>query len=459
MSLSAKWNGRIVRHLRTTIGAALVLSVVLAPSVEAQTGPKREHWVGTWATAVQAPRVIQLPPGQTPPVPPPAAAGQPPAPVTGFNNQTIRQIVRTSIGGSQARVTFTNTYGTEQLTIGAAHLSVRDKDSAIVSGSGKPLTFGGRPSMIVPPGSSILSDPVAVAVPALGDLAIDVFLPGDTSNGNSPLTLHVGAWQTNYVSTPGNHAGAANFPVQTTTASYFFVARVDVAAPEAVKSIVTFGDSITDGTNSTPNTNNRWPNHLAKRILSAGGPVFGVLNGGISGNRVLSDGLGVSALQRFDRDALGQPGVTHVIVLEGINDVGLSAGLIPGLPKRDPAPTADDIIQGHLQLIARAKLHGLKVYGATMTPYEGARYWTAEGEKVRQAFNQWVRTSHAYDAVIDFESALKDPQNPTKFLPKYDSGDHLHPSDLGYQVMADTVDLALFGIGKAVPRTARKAAH
>lgn len=458
MSLCAKWNGRMVRQLKATAAAALVVSVVLTPALEAQTARAREHWVGTWATAVQAPRVIQLPPGPTPAAAPPAAAGQPAA-VTGFNNQTIRQIVRTSIGGSQARVTFTNAYGTEQLTIGAAHVAVRDKDSAIVAGSGKALSFGGRPSMIIPPGASILSDPVSVAVPVLGDLAIDVFLPGDTSKGDSPLTLHVGAWQTNYVSTSGNHAGATSFPVQTTTASYFFLARVDVTAPQGVTSIVTFGDSITDGTNSTPNTNNRWPNHLAKRIMAAGGATFGVLNGGISGNRVLSDGLGVSALQRFDRDALGQPGVTHVVVLEGINDVGLSAGLIPGLPKRDPPPTAEDIIQGHLQLIARARLRGLTIYGATMTPYEGARYWTPEGEKVRQAFNQWIRTSKAYDAIIDFEAALKDPQNPTKFLPKYDSGDHLHPSDLGYQVMADTVDLALFGIPKAPPQTARKAAH
>lgn len=437
MSVCLNWNQRVVRAAATAVRAAVAVGLAVGVA-GAQGRPANEHWVGTWATAVQAPRVIQLPPSANAP----AAA---PAPVTSFKNQTIRQIVRTSIGGDRARVTFTNVYGTEQLVIGAASLAVRDKDAAIVAGSSHPLAFGGRPSIIVPPGATVISDPVAATVPTLGDVAIDIFFPGDTAAGNSPPTLHVGAWQTNYVSTAGNHAGEANLPVQTTVPSYFFVARLDVTAPETTAAIVTFGDSITDGTNSTPNTNNRWPNHLAKRILSQpNGPKFGVLNGGISGNRVLSDGMGVSALQRFEREALDQPGVTHVVVLEGINDVGLAAGLIPGLPKRDPAPTAEDIIQGHQQLIARAHMRGLKIIGATLTTYEGARYWSAEGEKVRQAINQWLRTSNAYDGLIDFESALKDPQNPTKFLPKYDSGDHLHPSDLGYQVMADTVNLELF---------------
>jgi lysophospholipase L1-like esterase len=426
-------------------GLPLLVLVFGATVLQAQSR-SAERWVGTWATAVQAPVVLRLPPAP-PPAPGQAAAAPatpPAAPLTGFKNQTIRQIVRTSIGGNQARVTFTNVYGTDQLEIGAASIAVRDKDAAIVPASSRPLTFGGRPSIIIPPGATVLSDPAPVAVPALGDLAVDIFLPGDTAANNSPLTLHVGAWQTNYVSMGGNHTGAATLPIQTTAPSYFFLSRIDVTVSDETAAIVTFGDSITDGTNSTPNTNNRWPNHLAKRLMAAGGQKFGVLNGGISGNRVLSDGLGVSALQRFERDALDQPGVTHVVVLEGINDVGLSSGLIPGLPKREPAPTAEDIIQGHQQLIARAHLRGVKIYGATLTPYEGARYWSAEGEKTRQAINQWLRTSRAYDGIIDFESALKDPQNPTKFLPKYDSGDHLHPSDLGYQVMADAVNLELF---------------
>ena len=445
MSVCVTWSARCIRALAATTVAAVAVTAVAGPA-RAQGRSASEHWVGTWATAVQAPIVLRLPPAPASPAAAATPTAQPPAPapVTGFKNQTLRQIVRTSIGGDRARVTFTNAYGTEQLVIGAASIAVRDKDALIVAGSSRPITFGGRPSIVVPPGATVLSDPAAITVPATGDLAVDLFLPGDTSANNSPLTLHVGAWQTNYVSSSGNHTGVASLPVQATAPSYYFMSRIDVTAPEQTAAIVTFGDSITDGTNSTPNTNNRWPNHLAKRILAAGGAKFGVLNTGISGNRMLSDGLGVSALQRFERDALEQPGVTHVIVLEGINDVGLSAGLIPGLPKRDPAPTAEDIIQGHQQLIARAHMRGLKIYGATLTPYEGARYWSPEGEKTRQDINQWLRTSKAYDAVIDFESALKDPQSPTKFLPKFDSGDHLHPSDLGYQVMAETVSLELF---------------
>jgi lysophospholipase L1-like esterase len=425
------------------LGAVLALSLAGYGPVDAQSQPG-ERWVGTWATAVQAPRAIQPPPS-----PPPAAAGAPaprpaaPAAVTGLNNQTIRQIVRASLGGDRLRVTFSNVFGTEQLVVGAAHVALRAKEGAIVAGSGRALTFAGRPSMIIPPGAQVVSDPVTLNVPPLAELAIDLFVPGDTALGGSPPTLHGGAWQTNYVSQAGNHTGAATLPVATTTQSWFFLSRVEVMAPAGTGAVVAFGDSITDGTASTPDTNNRWPDHLAARLMArTGGPRFGVLNAGISGNRVLSDGLGVSALQRFDRDALVQPGVTHIVVLEGINDIGLSTTSF-GLPQRNPPPTADDIIAGYRQLIARAHAQGLRIYGGTLTPYEGARYWSPEGEKTRQAVNQWLRTSKAFDAVIDFDAALRDPQNPTKFLPKYDSGDHLHPSDLGYRAMADAVDLAL----------------
>jgi lysophospholipase L1-like esterase len=443
---NVRWSRRSAAAI---VAAAAMLALAGDRALEAQGGRSGERWVGTWATAVQAPFTIQAPP-QPAATPAPNTAnssGTPPrapAPVTSFNNQTIRQIVRVSIGGERLRVTFSNVHGTEQLAIGAAHVALRARDAAIVAASGRPLTFAGRPSMIVPPGAVVVSDPVALSVPPLGDLAIDAYLPGMTPAGSSPLTLHSTALQTNYVSQAGNHAGAATLPVATTTQSWFFLSRVDVIAPEQTGAIVTFGDSITDGTASTPDTNNRWPNHLARRLMArSAGARFAVLNAGISGNRVLTDGLGVSALQRFDRDALVQPGVTHIVVLEGINDIGLAAGLF-GLPRRDPPPTADDIIAGHRQLIERAHAQGLRIYGATLLPYEGARYWSPEGEKARQAVNQWIRTSKAYDAVIDFEAAVKDPQNPTKILPKFDSGDHLHPSDLGYQAMADAVDLALF---------------
>jgi lysophospholipase L1-like esterase len=219
------------------------------------------------------------------------------------------------------------------------------------------------------------------------------------------------------------------------TGAWFLLARVEVTAPANAAAVVAFGDSITDGARSTVDTNNRWPDHLARRLAAAGRPVA-VLNAGISGNRVLSDGAGVSALARFDKDVLLQTGVTHVVVMEGINDIGLA--------RNNPSPSAADIIAGHKQLIERARARGLKVYGATLTPFEGAAYYSPEGEAKRQAVNEWIRTGRAYDAVIDFDAVTRDPAAPTKFLPAYDSGDHLHPGDAGYKAMGDAVDLALF---------------
>ena len=308
------------------------------------------------------------------------------------------------------------------------------------SGSGRALTFSGSASVTIPAGAVMFSDPVSLTVPPLADLAIDLYLPGNT-NAPSPLTLHTGALQTNYVSPPGNHAGTTALPVTTTTASWFLLARVEVMAPESVGAIVTLGDSITDGSRSTPDTNNRWPNHLARR-LAAQNIKMGVLNVGIGGNRVLTDGVGVNALGRFDRDVLTQTGVTHVIVLEGINDIGLARR------SQLPPPSAAELIAGHRQLIERAHARGLKIYGATLTPFEGttvANYWTKEGDATRQALNQWIRTSKAYDAVIDFDAAARDPVQPNKFLFQYDSGDALHPGDVGYKAMADAVPLELLG--------------
>jgi lysophospholipase L1-like esterase len=244
--------------------------------------------------------------------------------------------------------------------------------------------------------------------------------------------MHTVAVQTNYVSPAGNHTGAADMPVMTTTQNWFFLARVEVMAPEQVGAVVTFGDSITDGTRSTPDTNNRWPNHLAKRLL-AQNIKLGVLNTGIAANRVLSEGTGVNALARFDRDVLVHPGVSHVVVLEGINDI-----------RGVPTLSAVDLIAGHRQIIERARTHGLKVYGATLLPCEGANNCTPEGEVKRTAVNEWIRTSKAYDAVIDFDAVIRDPKSPTKMLPQYDSSDHLHPSDAGYQAMANAIDLDLF---------------
>jgi lysophospholipase L1-like esterase len=349
-----------------------------------------------------------------------------------FNNQTLRQIVRTSIGGDRVRVVLTNTFGTAPLAIGAARISLRDKEAAIVPKSDRVLTFGGTATVSIPAGAAMVSDPVSLAVPPLSDLAVDIYLPGDTASGTSPLTMHNVAVQTNYVSPTGNHAGAADMPVMTTTQNWFFLGSVEVTAPAQTGAVVTFGDSITDGTRSTPNTNNRWPNHLAKR-LQAQNIQLGVLNAGIAANRVLSEGTGVNALARFERDALAHPGVTHVVVLEGINDI-----------RNSPTTTAADLIVGYRQLIERARTRGLRVYGATLLPCEGANGCTPEGEVKRKAVNEWIRTSNAYDAVIDFDAVTRDPNSPTKLLPLYDSGDHLHPSDAGYQAMGNAVNLELF---------------
>ena len=256
------------------------------------------------------------------------------------------------------RVALSNTFGTTPLSVGGASIARRDTDAAIVAGSARTLTFNGRPHIAIPAGAFVLSDPVDLAVSAVSDLAIDLYLPDDTASGTSPLTMHTVGLQTNYVSPTGNHVGAEELPVVKTTQSWFFLARVEVMAPDSVGAVVTFGDSITDGTRSTPDTNNRWPNHLTKRLREQG-IEMGVLNTGIAANRVLGEWRGVNALARFARDGLTQSGVTHIVVLEGINDLRI-----------DPAVTADDLIWGYRQLIARAHARGLRIYGATLLPCE-----------------------------------------------------------------------------------------
>ena len=422
------------------VAASVLALYLLQPSLHAQGGAT--HWVGTWSTAEVG----------RPQTPPAAVAGPPPfmantcvpgpRPAATFlhvTNQTLRQIVHTSIGGSRVRVVLSNTYSTAPLTIGAAHIALREKDSAIQQASDRALTFSGRPTFTIPPGALAYSDPLDLNVPQMSDLAIDLYLPGSTDTP-APVTMHTGAFQTSYVSETGNHVGAAKLPVAATMQNWFAVYRVEVAAPASVGGLVTYGDSITDGTRSTPDTNNRWPDQLARRMLSQATPLrVGIMNAAIAGNRVLSEGAfqaGTNALARFEHNVLTQPGVTHVTFMEGINDIGQA--------RDNPTPTAEDIIAGHKQLIDRAHAAGLKIFGATLTPFYGAAYYTEVGEQKRRAVNEWIRTSRAYDGVIDFDQALRDPADQKKFLAAYDSCDHLHPSDAGYKVMADTVDLTQF---------------
>lgn len=388
---------------------------------------RSSRWVGTWSTS---------------PMPPEPGFG-----ITnpGFSNQTLRQIVRVSIGGRKLRVRFSNTFGVTPLTIGAASLALPDSGSAVIADSIRILSFSGKPTITIPPGARVLSDPVKLVVRPLSELAITVHLPDETG----PATWHSSSFQTSYISTAGNYSDSVDIPVESTTMSWFFLTGIEVRAPRRDGAIVALGNSITDGTSSTPDTNSRWPDKLAERLTkldrkkrkSSKRPHrrFAVLNEGIAGNRVLNDVISVNASARFDRDVLTQAGVTHVVLMEGINDIG-----IPELGFEQQEIEAADIIAGYRQLIERAHTRGLKIFGATLTPFEGAIYYTPAGEVKRQKVNAWIRSSREFDAVIDFDRALRDPQNPTRFLPEYNSGDNLHPSDAGYAAMANAIDLRLF---------------
>jgi lysophospholipase L1-like esterase len=415
------------------IFAAAVAITTLGTPPDAFSWDGNEYWVGTWSTALHAP-----------------APGPPGLTNTGFDNQTLRQIVRTSVSGDQVRVRF-STFGASSLAIGAAHIALRDTGSAIVPGSDRTLTFSGRPTIVIPSNAPVISDPVEFAVPEGGDLAISIFVPGRTG----PATWHFSALQTSYVSPPGDFTASAMMPVNSTPQAWFWLAGVEVMTPRQTGAIVAFGDSITDGTNSTRDTNRRWPDHLARRLLrQAGNDKAGVLNASITGNRLLHDVIGPNALSRFDRDVLSQTGVTHVIVLLGNNDIGIgwAGGITPS-----EAVTVERIIQGYIQLIQRTRARGIKIYGGTLTPFEGAgidagpggffAYFSPANEAKRQAVNAWIRTSREFDAVIDFDEVVRDPSVPTRLRPLYDSGDHLHPNDAGYQAISDAIDLKLFKNG------------
>lgn len=361
-----------------------------------------------------------------------------------FENQTVREIVHTSIGGQSLRVRLSNAYGDGTIEIGAAHIALHADDSSIVPGSDHVLTFGGRSSISIPPNAPVLSDPVNLNVPADADLAISIFLPKSTLAGG----IHYSAQQTNYVG-PGNLTAAASMPDAKKIESWVFLTEVDVAAPESAFAIAAFGDSITDGAASSVGANHRWPNFLAARLLAQHNESGkGVVDEGIGGNRILHDAsgnvaFGSNGLSRFGRDVLEIPGVKYVIVLEGINDIGHAGSSAP----ESQAVSAEQIIGGLKQLIARAHDHGVKIFGATLTPFAGTifpGYYTPEKDVERKAVNEWIRTSQAFDGVIDFDKATEDPARPGHMLPKYDSGDHLHPNDAGYKAMADAIDLGLF---------------
>ena len=401
--------------------AALLLAALSAHAQEAK-------WVGSWGAS---------------PLPPSAGAG--PFPGTpSFNDQTVRQIVRLSVGGDRVRLRLSNEYGTKAITIGAARVALADGADKLKAGTDHAVTFDGRATTVIAAGAPLLSDPIDLKVDDLAALSVSLYLHGDAG----ACTCHGTGMQDAYVSAKGNFT-QGTFPAAQTIQMRAYLSGVEVLASPA-QAVVVLGDSISDGVGSTPGANKRWPDLFAERLSARrGGTRFGVVNHGISGNQVLADGAGQSALARFDRDVLSVPGASHVIVFEGVNDLGLGFGKIEGplaalMPPPAVKPTRDAMVAGYRQLIARAHAKGLKIYGATIAPYEGAIYYSAEGNAVRQAINDWIRASKEFDGVLDFDAAFRDPAKPTQMKEAFQAGDHLHGSDAGYKAVAESIDLEMF---------------
>lgn len=425
------------------------------------------HWVATWATAQQlmpagaggrggpapAPSANRGNPGAPAPSAIPSGANAPapraaaPPPQGGRSNpnrsnlpaslsdQTIRMPVRVSLGGAQVRIEISNMATAQPLEVGAAHIAVYKGGGAIVPGTDRTLTFGGSPSTTVPPGVLAVSDPVGLNVAPMSDLAVSLYLPRDTG----PPTNHTVGLHTSYIA-KGDVTGRESMPDPVTTTAYAWLSSVDVIAPNDAYTVVALGDSITDGFSTTPDADKAWPTLLAQRLsTNKATRHVAVVNVGISGNQVLRDGAGVSALARFDRDVLSRPGVKWVILLEGINDIN-----IRGRADGPNALTSEELIAGYRQLIERCHLHGIGIVGATLMPDEGIPTATERGERIRQAVNRWIRAKGNFDAVVDLDAATRDPERPARLKQAFDSGDHIHPNDAGNQAMADAFDLKLF---------------
>jgi lysophospholipase L1-like esterase len=429
--------------LRARLAVATTAALVaISTSATAQQHGPNERWVATWGTALalyQPPPPPTTTPTQAPPAPPPSSGPARrfgiPTPLAGLNDQTIRMVVRTSLGGQRVRVRLYNAIGAKAVRVGAARVALHAGGSAIVPASDRALTFGGRSSITLYAGQTVVSDPVSLTVRPLADLAVSLHFPEETG---AP-TSHRFALRHGYVSRSGDLTAAREIAdTVRTTESYHWLAGIDVLAPASAGVVVNFGDSITDGDQSTPDSSRAWPTLLARRLQqNRATRGIGVVNAGISGNRLLGDNG--SGVVRFVKDALSVPGVRWVTVLEGINDI--TGGT------RDPsAPTltADDLIAAYRQIIELAHVQGVRVIGCTITPYGGSRVHNEAGEAIRQRVNQWIRTSGAFDAVVDFDAATRDPANPTRFRAEADSPDLLHPGDAGYRLMADAIDLTLF---------------
>jgi lysophospholipase L1-like esterase len=419
---------RIAVSRTSTIKQALVLAAGLVAGLGLAVWPSAtpaaepaiadSNWAATWAASPEPPR--------TPP--------------TVLNNQTIRELVRISLGGGRFRVRLTNEYGSKPVTIGSAHIAIAGAGATIQTPTDRQLTFAGKATVTIPAFSSVVSDSVDVSVPNLSTLAVSLYFPGPSGDATS----HFFGLQPSYVAS-GALTSAADLPGAAQLTERPFVSAVEVGVAKRTKVIATLGDSITDGFGSQMGANHRWPDHLAERLVARKAPTyFAVINAAISGNRLLHDFIGPNALSRLDRDVLAQSGVTHLIVLEGVNDLGF-----PGARKLlDEDVSVDDLIAAYKQIILRAHAHGIKVIGATLPPFgpipSRPGFYSEAAAAKRAALNTWIRTGRAFDGVIDFDAVLRDPKTPTQMLPTYDSGDHLNPNDAGYKAMADAIDLKLF---------------
>jgi lysophospholipase L1-like esterase len=415
-------------------GAALVVgaaAIVPAAASPAPAPAPRHGWVASWAAS-------------------------PMAGSTSFSDQTVRDVIYTSVGGNSVRVQVSNTFGATPLNVGAVSVGVVLDGAQLVPGTSHTLTFGGKTSTTIPAGAEVLSDPLSMRVQPLTELAVSVYLPTDTG----PATNHSDAQQINYIAS-GDHVGdAAPTAYTSTTGSWYFIDGLDVYSRTADGTVVAFGDSITDGYQSLTSANARWPNYLARRLNAIlGDTAPGVVDEGISGNRILSNSscFGVSAEARFERDALSQPGVKAVILLEGINDIGFAGMPDSGCSDpNNPDVTAAQIEAGYRYLIGLAHAAGVKIYAGTLMPFAGSNpvyggyFGTAYGEQLREQVNTWIRTSGAFDGVIDFATLMQDRYDPQYLNPVYNAnsnsanstGDSLHPNDVGYEVMANAVPLS-----------------
>ncbi|MES2700769.1 MAG: SGNH/GDSL hydrolase family protein [Pseudomonadota bacterium] len=414
-----------MRHIMAALALAAASVSIATFSTAASAQDEGGLWVASWTASPHAP-----------------LGTEGPFAAVSYDNVTISQVLRLSEGGDRLRVRFTNRYGPGPLAIGRARVFQIDDAGAEMPGTSRMLSFGGEAGAVIPRGSPFASDVVDLALPDLARIKVEFYLPQPTG----PCTCHLTGQDVLAVSAPGDHVGEAWEPAS--TAGYrAFLHTVEVFSDDARGTIVTFGDSITDGVGSTPGANRRWPDVLAER-LQAAGMEFAVANAGISGNRVLSPGMGESALARFDEDVLSLPNVTHMIVFVGVNDIGqrFGARVMPaGFPALDqPQIDVPQMIAGYRQLIARAHEKGIKVIGSPIGPYMGAAYWTEAGEAARQAINDWMLTSGEFDATVRLDTAFADPAEPRQMREGYHMGDHLHGTDAGLRAVGESIDLALF---------------